>query len=53
MDVADAALRQLARWLLTSTSFRTVTEIRRDDIEDFKAWLTALLGHRSMEMTLI
>jgi site-specific recombinase XerD len=44
VEVADAALRQLARWLLTSTTISTVTGIRRDDIEDFKLWLSAQPG---------
>ena len=37
---ADGALRQLARWLLASTSIESVAGIRRDDIEDFKVWLS-------------
>jgi site-specific recombinase XerD len=44
VDVADSALRQLARWLLASTGIESVTEIRRDDIEDFKAWLSRQPG---------
>jgi site-specific recombinase XerD len=44
VEVADSTLRQLARWLLTSTGIGTVTEIRRDDIEDFKLWLSAQPG---------
>jgi hypothetical protein len=41
---ANGALRQLARWILASTSIESVTEIRRDDIEDFKVWLSAQQG---------
>jgi site-specific recombinase XerD len=46
VDVADSTLRQLARWALTSTTIRTVTEIRRDDIEDFKSWLAGQAGNK-------
>jgi integrase len=41
---ANGALRQLARWILASTSIESVTGIRRDDIEDFKVWLSAQDG---------
>ena len=41
---ADGALRQLARWILASTNIESVTEIRRDDIEDFKIWLSSQDG---------
>jgi len=41
---ADGALRQLARWLLASTSIESVTGIRRDDFEDFKVWLSGQNG---------
>ena len=44
VDAANGALRQLARWLLASTSIESVTEIRRDDIEDFKIWLAGQDG---------
>ena len=37
---ADGALRQLARWLLASTGIESAAGIRRDDIEDFKVWLS-------------
>jgi site-specific recombinase XerD len=46
VDAADNALRQLARWLLAGTSIRTVAGIGRDDIEDFKVWLTRQAGHK-------
>ena len=41
---ADGALRQLARWLLASTSIRSAAGIHRDDIEDFKVWLAGQHG---------
>src|SRR5258708_23412609 len=44
VDAADGALRQLARWILASTSIESVTDIRRDDIEDFKVWLSGQQG---------
>jgi hypothetical protein len=44
VDAANGALRQLARWILASTSIESVTQIRRDDIEDFKVWLSAQQG---------
>ncbi|MGN6176562.1 MAG: tyrosine-type recombinase/integrase [Streptosporangiaceae bacterium] len=44
VDAANGALRQLARWILASTGIESVTEIRRDDIEDFKVWLSAQQG---------
>ena len=46
VDVADSTLRQLARWLLASTGIETVAEIRRDDIEDFKLWLSRQHGNK-------
>jgi integrase len=44
VDAANGALRQLARWILANTSIESVTEIRRDDIEDFKIWLSGQHG---------
>jgi site-specific recombinase XerD len=44
VDAANGALRQLARWILANTSIDSVTEIRRDDIEDFKVWLSGQHG---------
>jgi site-specific recombinase XerD len=41
VDVADNTLRQLGRWLIEHTTVRSVAEIRRDDIEDFKVFLAA------------
>ena len=46
VDVADAALRQLAQWALANTGIETVAEFRRDDIEDFKVWLSARQGRK-------
>jgi site-specific recombinase XerD len=44
VEAADAALRQLARWILACTGIEAVTEIRRDDIEDYKVWLARQPG---------
>jgi site-specific recombinase XerD len=44
VEVADAALRQLSRWILACTGIEAVTEIRRDDIEDYKVWLSRQPG---------
>ena len=44
VEVADAALRQLSRWILTSTGIEAVAQIRRDDIEDYKVWLARQHG---------
>jgi site-specific recombinase XerD len=41
---ADNALRQLAGWALANTGIESVAQIRRDDIEDFKVWLSARPG---------
>jgi site-specific recombinase XerD len=38
---AENALRQLARWMITEAGLAAVGDIRRDDIEDFKVWLSA------------
>jgi site-specific recombinase XerD len=45
VEVADAALRQLARWILASTGIEAAAEIRRDDIEDYKVWLARQPGN--------
>jgi site-specific recombinase XerD len=37
--VAENALLQFARWMLTDTDLDSVAAVRRDDIEDFKVWL--------------
>ena len=44
VDVADAALRQLSRFLLADTVVRRVADISRDDIEDYKVWLSGQPG---------
>jgi site-specific recombinase XerD len=44
VEVADAALRQLGRWILASTGIEAAAEIRRDDIEDYKVWLARQPG---------
>jgi site-specific recombinase XerD len=41
VDAADSALRQLARWMITEAGLAAVSDIRRDDIEDYKVWLAA------------
>jgi site-specific recombinase XerD len=46
VDAADGALRQFARWMLTDAGITAVGEIRRDDIEDYKVWLTGRPGHQ-------
>jgi len=38
---AENALRQLARWMIAEAGLAAVGDIRRDDIEDCKAWLAA------------
>ena len=40
VDAADSALRQLARWMITEAHLAAVGDIRRDDIEDYKVWLS-------------
>ena len=44
VTAADGALRQPTRWLLARTIIESVIEIRRDDIEDFKVWLSGQDG---------
>ncbi|MGH3839223.1 MAG: hypothetical protein ACRDSF_26525, partial [Pseudonocardiaceae bacterium] len=44
VESADNALRLLARWLLDRTDVRTVAEISRDNIEDFKVALAQRRG---------
>jgi site-specific recombinase XerD len=41
VEAADSALRQLARWMITEAHLAAVSDIRRDDIEDYKVWLAA------------
>ena len=47
VDVADSTLRQLARWLTATTDVRTVAEITRTNIEDYKVWLAGQPGCKS------
>jgi site-specific recombinase XerD len=44
VDAAENALRQLARWLVTEAGISAVGDIRRDDVEDYKAWLAGQPG---------
>ncbi len=39
--VAESALRQFARWMVTGTQLTAIAQIGRDDIEDYKVWLAA------------
>jgi site-specific recombinase XerD len=41
VTAAENALRQLARWMITEAGLAAVSDIRRDDIEDYKVWLAA------------
>ncbi len=50
VEVADAALRQLARWLTTHTDVIVVAAITRTHIEDYKLWLATQPGHKSTTM---
>ena len=42
--VADHTLRQLARWLTTTTEVTIVADISRTHVEDYKVWLAAQPG---------
>ena len=42
--VADNALRQLANWALDNTGIESVGQFRRDDIDNFKLWLSGRPG---------
>jgi site-specific recombinase XerD len=44
VDVADNTLRQLARWLIAHTTVRTVADVRRAHLEDYKLWLASQGG---------
>ena len=46
VEVADVMLRQFARWLLDHSDVRTVADVGRSHIEDFKLWLVARPGMR-------
>jgi site-specific recombinase XerD len=49
VDVADATLRQFARWLLVTTDVRAIADVTRTHIEDYKVWLAAQPGRNSGE----
>jgi site-specific recombinase XerD len=40
VSAAENALRQFARWLVTDAGLEAIAAVRRDDIEDYKVWLT-------------
>jgi site-specific recombinase XerD len=44
VECADRTLRQLAAWLLEYTDVRTVADVGRGHIEDFKVWLNERPG---------
>ena len=39
VEMADATLRQLARWLTTDTDVVVINQITRAHVEDYKVWL--------------
>lgn len=51
VEAADTTLRQLARWLTSSTEVTVVAGIERRHIEDYKVWLAAQAG-RAAGLTL-
>jgi site-specific recombinase XerD len=50
VEVADITLRQLARWLTTTTAVTVVAGIERHHIEDYKVWLAAQPGRGPAQM---
>jgi hypothetical protein len=52
VDAAENALRQLACWMITEAGLAAVSDIRRDDIEDYKVWLAtrSRAGGRTITM---
>jgi hypothetical protein len=40
VNAAENALRQFARWMITDAGLDSIAAVRRDDIEDYKVWLT-------------
>jgi site-specific recombinase XerD len=44
VEMADATLRQLARWLTTETDVVVVNQITRSHVEDYKVWLAGQAG---------
>ena len=51
VDVADSTLRQFARWLTANTTVKTVNEITRTHIEDYKIWLAGQPGTKAPTMS--
>ena len=50
VEVADIALRQLARWLTEHTDVTVVADITRSHFEDYKVWLAAQPGTKAPTM---
>ncbi len=50
VEVADITLRQLARWLTTSTDVGAVAGITRTHIEDYKVWLANQPRHKGQRL---
>jgi site-specific recombinase XerD len=40
VNAAENALRQFARWMIAEGGLDSIAAVRRDDIEDYKVWLT-------------
>ncbi len=40
VNAAENALRQFARWMIADAGLDSIAAVRRDDIEDYKVWLT-------------
>ena len=47
VDIADGTLRQFARWLVTNTDAKVVSDIGRVHVEDYKVWLAAQPGTKT------
>jgi site-specific recombinase XerD len=45
VTAAENALRQLARWVVAEAQITAIADVSRDDIEDYKVWLSG--KHRS------
>ena len=45
VTAAENALRQFARWMVTEAQITAISDVGRDDIEDYKVWLAG--KHRS------
>lgn len=50
VDMADAALRQFTRWIVATTSVKTVAAITRTQFEDYKVWLAVQPGMKGSSM---